>query len=62
MNISKSDKQVLESNLREDVRRSLTPDVIQKVRHAAEVLSCDEYFNGRRTSGDVIQKILEGGI
>jgi hypothetical protein len=58
--LSEADRKALEDSLRDEVQQSLTPDVIQNVWHAVEVLSCDEYFHGRRTGGDVIQKILEG--
>jgi hypothetical protein len=57
--LSESDQRILEDDIRTEVQRSLTPDVLQKVRCAVSVL-VREHFNGQRTSGDVIHKIMEG--
>lgn len=57
--LSESDQRSLEDDIRTEVQKSLTPDVLQKVRCAVSVL-VREHFNGQRTSGDVIHKIMEG--
>ena len=57
--LSDSNKQALEDDIRSEVQRSLTLDVLQMIRCAVSVLA-REHFNGRRTSGDVIHEILKG--
>lgn len=52
------EQELFENEVRAEIRNGLTPGVLQTVRRAVAVI-IHEHFNGQRTDGAVIHKILE---
>jgi hypothetical protein len=57
--LSESDQRALENDIRADVQRSLTPNVLKAVKCAVGII-VREHFNGERTNGDTIHEIMKG--
>lgn len=57
--LPEADQRALENDIRAQVQRSLTPEVLKVVKCAVAII-VREHFNGKRTSGDVIQQIMKG--
>lgn len=59
MGLTPHEQELFENDIRAEIRNGLTPTIVQTVRRAVVVI-VHEHFNGQRTNGDVIHKILEG--
>ncbi|MFZ3279527.1 MAG: hypothetical protein WA182_21720 [Candidatus Sulfotelmatobacter sp.] len=59
MGLTPHERKLFENEVREEIRSGLTPTIVQTARRAVVVIM-HEHFNGQRTNGDVIHKILEG--
>jgi hypothetical protein len=57
--LSESDQRALENDIRTEVQRSLTPDVLKVVECSVGII-VREHFNGERTNGDTIHEIMKG--